>query len=75
MASCARVGTCPLFPLFTIQASLMVWRARYCDGRFADCERYKLSLGGGTVPPNLLPNGKLLGGAVTAAGVKAVGGP
>ncbi len=75
MASCARVGTCPLFPLFTIQASLMVWRARYCDGKFADCERHKLATGGASVPPNLLPNGKLLGGAVTTAGLKDLGRP
>ena len=75
MASCARVGTCPLFPLFTIQASLMVWKMRYCDGDFASCERYKLAVEGRQLPPNLLPNGKLLGGAVKSAGIKDLGRP
>jgi hypothetical protein len=58
--SCSHAATCPLFPLFTLKASLAVWQVHYCDGRFESCERLKLAKAGQRVPPNLLPNGKSL---------------
>ena len=58
--SCPLVSTCPLFSLFTLNASLAVWRAGYCDREFERCERHRRAAGGDGVPPNMLPNGKLL---------------
>jgi hypothetical protein len=58
--TCARVTKCPLFPLFSMRASLLTWRASYCDADFARCERLRRSEAGLSVPANLLPNGKLL---------------
>jgi hypothetical protein len=57
---CPNTLGCPLFPLFTLKASLGVWQTHYCDANFAACERFKLAQGGVRVPPNLLPNGKTL---------------
>jgi len=65
--TCSHVASCPLFRLFTLNASLQLWRSNYCDGRFESCERFKLSLAGRQVPSNMLPNGKMLGGAQVAA--------
>jgi hypothetical protein len=58
--ACSHISTCPLFPLFTLKASLSVWQVHYCNGKFETCERLKLSKAGQRVPPNLLPNGKSL---------------
>lgn len=58
--ACSRVVACPLFKQFSLKSSLKVWQSYYCEGDFTRCERYKLSSGACTVPPNLLPNGKLL---------------
>lgn len=58
--SCSNAAGCPLFPLFTLKASLAVWQVHYCDGQFENCERLKLAKAGQRVPPNLLPNGKSL---------------
>jgi hypothetical protein len=60
VASCPRLRACPLYPLFTLKASLGVWQTNYCNASFAACARYKLSEAGAPVAPNLLPNGKLL---------------
>jgi hypothetical protein len=60
MAGCARIQGCPLFKQFSIKASVRVWMSSYCEGDFSRCERFKLASAGGQVPPNLLPNGKLL---------------
>ncbi|HUL58125.1 MAG TPA: hypothetical protein VLU43_02555 [Anaeromyxobacteraceae bacterium] len=58
--TCVRVSTCPLFQAFAMRSSLNVWRTSYCEGDFARCERLKLADSGQPVPPNLLPNGRLL---------------
>jgi hypothetical protein len=58
--SCPNEKGCPLFPLFTMKASLSVWQDFYCRRNFAACERLRLSQQGTRVPPNLLPNGKIL---------------
>jgi hypothetical protein len=57
---CPHLSSCPLFPLFTMKASLSVWQVHYCKGQFESCSRLKLSKAGQRVPPNLLPNGKTL---------------
>jgi len=49
-----------LFSLFTLNATMKLWRINYCDSHFDRCERFKLSTGGAKVPPDLLPNGKRL---------------
>ncbi len=58
--ACPRLSGCPLFRQFKEQASLKIWAAYYCESRFENCERLKLSKTGAAVPGNMLPNGKLL---------------
>jgi hypothetical protein len=60
MASCPRVGGCPLFARFSMKSSLRVWQAYYCEGDFDRCERYALVKQSRPVPANLLPNGRML---------------
>ena len=60
MASCARVGTCPLFKQFSMKSSLQVWKTYYCEGDFGRCERWRLVTESKPVPQNMLPNGRLL---------------
>jgi hypothetical protein len=58
---CPNTQGCPLFPLFTMKASLGVWQTHYCESaKYESCERYKLRSTGACVPPNLLPNGRTL---------------
>jgi hypothetical protein len=57
---CPHLFSCELFPRFQKRASLKVWQTFYCEGRFQDCHRYRLSLEGRPVLPNLLPNGREL---------------
>ena len=60
MTSCPRLGACALLSQFRMKASLRVWQAYYCEGDFRRCERFKLVLEARPVPPELLPNGRLL---------------
>lgn len=60
MASCSHTSNCALFPMISVNSALKVWRTFYCEGKWQECARYKLSLEGKPVPPNLLPNGKVL---------------
>ncbi len=46
-----------------MKEALRVWQTFYCEGCFARCERFKLAAAGKAVPPELLPNGRLLEGA------------
>lgn len=57
---CPHKNDCPLYGHFGSQSLLAIWKATYCDGKFEQCERFKLSRSGAPVPLNLLPNGKLL---------------
>ena len=75
MEACTRIASCPLFPLFTIQASLAVWKMRYCEGDFSGCERYKLAREMKPIPTNLLPNGKMLAVAPNLVGPEDLGKP
>lgn len=60
MESCGRLSSCQMFRVFSGKPSLAVWRGRYCEGQFADCERLKLALEGREIPAGLLPNGRML---------------
>lgn len=57
---CYRASDCPMYSLFTLKATLGVWKALHCQNRFEDCARLKLFEAGEKVPENLLPNGQLL---------------
>ncbi|MDA8363881.1 MAG: ankyrin repeat domain-containing protein [Gammaproteobacteria bacterium] len=56
--ACGHTKNCELFPQFALNPALKVWQTHYCEGEFAQCARYRLSLEGKAVPLNLLPNGK-----------------
>ncbi|MFV1998143.1 MAG: hypothetical protein ACC641_09045 [Acidiferrobacterales bacterium] len=58
MTACSHTSDCELFPMISVNSALKIWRAFYCEGKWHECARYKLSLKGKVVPPNLLPNGK-----------------
>jgi hypothetical protein len=60
MSTCSHTNNCALFPMISVNSALKVWRTFYCEGKWQDCARFKLSLEGKPVPPNLLPNGKIL---------------
>ncbi len=62
MAQCPHASSCPLYPLFTLKGMLKVWQTNYCESEYERCERFKRSTAGLSVPPNMLPNGRLLGG-------------
>ena len=65
MATCSHTSNCALFPMISVNSALKVWRTFYCEGKWHECARYKLSLEGKPVPPNLLPNGKMLDMGIT----------
>ena len=58
--SCPRKDRCPLFPLFTLKASLRTWQLSYCEADYTRCARFELVSAGKSVPANLLPSGKML---------------
>lgn len=58
--ACPHVTGCPLYPLFTMESLLQIWKRNYCEGDYAQCARWKDSTAGRGVPVNLLPNGRLL---------------
>jgi len=60
MSCCERVDKCPLFAQFNLKSSLQIWKALYCDGDFTRCRRFQIASTGAQVPPNLLPNGRML---------------
>lgn len=57
---CPHLQTCPMFQHFKLQASLEIWKLRYCLAAYRDCERHKRSSLGMTIPANLMPSGALL---------------
>lgn len=58
--ACPSQETCPLFALFTMKATAMLWRVNYCEGTHLTCARQRLAAQGEDVPQNLLPNGRFL---------------
>jgi len=74
--ACSHSQSCPLFAQFQLNTTLRSWKIMYCDSdtRSRNCQRFKLSESGHTVPLNLLPNGTMLD-VGTAAGVSGACGP
>ena len=60
MPVCPHTASCALARNISMREALRVWQSFYCEGSHARCERFKLAASGGTVPPRLLPNGRLL---------------
>jgi hypothetical protein len=60
--ACSHSQSCPLFAQFQLNTTLRSWKIMYCDSdtRSRNCQRFKLSESGHTVPLNLLPNGTML---------------
>jgi hypothetical protein len=60
--ACSHSQSCPLFAQFQLNTTLRSWKIMYCDSdtRSRNCQRFKLSESGHTVPVNLLPNGTML---------------
>ncbi len=57
---CPHAEFCPLFARFGLDSSSKVWSSFYCEARFEECKRYRLSSANKPVPELLLPNGKTL---------------
>jgi len=58
--ACTHKDSCALFPVISLSSALKIWQTFYCDSQHENCLRYQRSLKGEKVPPNLLPNGKVL---------------
>jgi len=58
--ACPRQEQCPLFGLFTMKATALLWKANYCNADHHACERLRRAAVGEAVPYNLLPNGRLM---------------
>lgn len=58
--ACSHKDSCGLFPIITLSSALKIWQTFYCDGKYETCLRFQRSSKGERVPPNLLPNGKIL---------------
>jgi len=49
-----------MYAIFQHSGTLGAWKALYCTATYTNCARYDKVRLGQSVPPNLLPNGKLL---------------
>jgi len=58
--ACPNSEKCPLFPMFSLEATLKTWKLRYCDSDYSRCVRYQRASAGNRPPDNMLPNGELL---------------
>lgn len=56
--SCTHSTGCELYVRFAADPSIEVWKKHFCSVDYQKCARYQLSLKGGPVPLDLLPNGK-----------------
>jgi len=43
-----------------MESALRVWQMGYCESDYSRCARHKMVCSGADVPPNMLPNGKLI---------------
>lgn len=55
--ACPHVATCPLFPKFSSQSTLNIWKLYFCEGEHAKCARFQASCANQPVAITLLPNG------------------
>lgn len=58
--ACPHMDSCSLYPLFSLQALLNIWKVNFCEADFSQCKRFQLGKEGRGIPPNLLPNGSSL---------------
>ena len=58
--NCPHTKDCPLFEQFRMESALRVWQMGYCESDYSRCARHKMVCSGADVPPNMLPNGKLI---------------
>jgi hypothetical protein len=58
--TCPHTKGCALFPLFSQESFLAIWKSTYCEADHARCSRYIASAKGEVVAATLLPNGKHL---------------
>jgi hypothetical protein len=58
--TCPHTKGCTLFPLFSQESFLAIWKTSYCEADFQRCARHRASAKGEVVPATLLPNGKHL---------------
>jgi hypothetical protein len=58
--TCPHTKSCALFPLFSQESFLAIWKSAYCEADYQRCSRYAASTRGEVVPATLLPNGKHL---------------
>ena len=49
-----------MYELFQLKGALRVWQINYCQSDFHRCARFQRACDGQRMPPNLLPNGKML---------------
>ena len=66
--ACPKTEHCPLYPEFTLKASLKTWQVRYCTADYTSCERFRRSQAGMSVPARMLPNGMNLPGSSASSG-------
>ncbi len=59
-ALCPHAETCAMYPLLAMSGTLDVWRSKYCNKDYKNCERYKRQARGAPVPAQLMPNGVML---------------
>ena len=58
---CPNAQHCPLFTEFKLKPALSMWMVQYCTvDNHVRCDRFRRKSRGESVPPRLLPNGKLL---------------
>lgn len=49
-----------MYDIFKLAGMQGLWQALYCHGGYQRCARFEASLEGKVIPPQLLPDGKLL---------------
>jgi len=58
--ACPSLAGCALHPHFTMKSSLRIWKDFFCNTNHQTCLRFQAMQKGESVPPNMLPNGKIL---------------
>lgn len=56
--SCPHAKRCSLHDQLGTKSALTVWQTLFCDSGFDRCVRYRLTLAGAAVAPDLLPDGR-----------------
>lgn len=49
-----------MFPEFTSEASLAIFKIHYCNGEHTNCERFKRASTGTPPPSRMLPDGTMM---------------